>query len=176
MISLSVLFWVFVVMFALIGAMRGWAKELLVTAGAVLALFFIVILESYIPFVRDNLTGTSSFWMRIVTLLVITFFAYQGPNIPRMIESRRFVRDRFGDVLLGAVIGGFNGYMIFGTAWYFLEKAGYPFVWITPPDTITEAGQTALRLIKILPPQLLQPPIIYIAVALSFGVILVVLV
>ncbi len=176
MISLSVLFWVFVIMFALIGAMRGWAKEILVLAGTILALFLISIIETYIPLVKNNLTDMSSFWMRIGILLALTFFAYQGPNMPRMIESRRFARDRFSDVLLGFFIGSFNGYMIFGSIWYFLIKAGYPFAWITPPDPVTEAGQTAFRLIEILPPQILTTPAIYIAVAVSFAVILVVLI
>jgi len=176
MISLSVLFWVFVFMFAMIGAMRGWAKEILVTAGAILAIFVITILETYIPFVRDNLTGTSSFWMHMAIVLGMTLFAYQGPNIPRVIDSRRFVRDRFGDVLLGFFIGGMNGYMIFGTIWYFLIKAGYPFPWISPPDVITESGQSALRLIEFLPPQWLHSPVIYIAVAIAFALILMVLV
>ena len=52
MISLSVLFWMFVILFAIIGGMRGWAKEILVTAGAVVALFLVTIMETFIPFIR----------------------------------------------------------------------------------------------------------------------------
>lgn len=174
MISLSVLFWMYVIMFALIGAMRGWAKEILVTSGVILALFLVTVLETFIPFFRNNLTAESSFWVRMVILILMVFFGYQGPKIPRMIESRKFVRERFEDVLLGCFLGGVNGYLIFGTAWYFLMEAGYPFAWISPPDTLTEAGQNALGLIEILPPQWLQPPLIYIAVALAFVFILVV--
>ena len=174
MISLSVLFWMYVIMFAMIGAMRGWAKEILVTSGAVLALFLINVMETYIPLVRDNLTVESSFWVRITVLILMTFFAYQGPRLPRLLDSQKFVRDRFEDILLGGFIGGVNGYMIFGTAWYFLMIANYPFAWISPPDAVTEAGQNALGLIEILPPQWLQPPLIYIAVAVSFVFVLVV--
>jgi len=104
----------------------------------------------------------------------MVFFAYQSPKIPRNIDNRKFIRDRFADVLLGCVIGGVNGYMIFGTAWYYLMEAGYPFDWISPPDAITEAGQNALRIIEILPPQWLHPPLIYIAVAVAFVLVLVV--
>ena len=50
MISLSVLFWIYVIMFALIGAMRGWAKEVLVTSGVIVALFLVTILETFVPF------------------------------------------------------------------------------------------------------------------------------
>ncbi len=51
MISLDVIFWMFVVLFAIIGLMRGWAKELLVTFAVILALFIITVLENYVPFV-----------------------------------------------------------------------------------------------------------------------------
>ena len=174
MISLSVLFWMYVILFAMIGATRGWAKEILVTSGVILALFLITIMENFVPFIQNNITPISSFWVRMAVLMLMTFFGYQGPNIPRMIDNTRFVRDRFEDLLLGSFLGGFNGYMIFGTAWYFLIQAGYPFNWISEPDQLTEAGRNAIGLIEILPPQWLQPPLIYIAVALAFVFILVV--
>jgi hypothetical protein len=174
MISLSVLFWMFVILFAMIGAMRGWAKEILVTSGVVMAIFVITILETFIPFIRDSLTPDSQFWVRMAVLAVMTFFGYQGPNIPRLVDSGKFVRDRFQDILLGIFLGAVNGYMIFGTAWYYLGQAGYPFDWITAPDQITEAGQKAIELVNILPPQWLQTPVIYIAVAIAFVFILVV--
>ena len=174
MISLSVLFWMFVILFAMIGAMRGWAKEILVTSGVIVAIFVITILESFVPFIRDSLTPESSFWVRIAVLAVMTFFGYQGPNIPRLVESGKFIRDRFQDVLLGIFLGAVNGYMIFGTAWSYLAEAGYPFNWISAPDSVTEAGLKALSLIEILPPQWLVTPLIYIAVAIAFVFILVV--
>ena len=173
MISLSVLFWIYVIMFALIGAMRGWAKEVLVTSGVIVALFLVTILETFVPILK-NMTTESKFWVRLVTLILMVFFGYQSPKFPRNINSGKFVRDRFEDTLLGSVVGAFNGYMIFGTAWFYLMEAGYPFAWITPPDTITEAGQSAVRLIEFLPPQWLNVPLIYIAVAVAFVLVLVV--
>lgn len=174
MISLSVLFWMYVILFALIGAMRGWAKEILVTAGVIVSIFVITIIEKFIPFTRDALEADTAFTVRIAVLALLTFFGYQGPNLPRVVDSGKFVRDRFQDVLLGVFIGAINGYMIFGTAWYYLIEAGYPFEWITAPDPLTEAGKNALELIKLLPPQWLTTPAIYIAVALAFVFILVV--
>ncbi|MDY6846805.1 MAG: hypothetical protein SVP52_06680 [Chloroflexota bacterium] len=174
MISLQVLFWMYVVLFALIGAMRGWAKEILVSAGVVVALFVVTVIENYIPFVRDSLNLQSTFWVRMGILGVLTFFGYHGPNMRRFIESGRFVRDRFEDILLGGFLGAINGYLIFGSAWFFLQEAGYPFDWISAPDPITEAGQKAMQIIAYLPPQWLDGPIIYIAVAIAFVFILVV--
>lgn len=174
MISLSVLFWMYVVLFAIIGAMRGWAKEILVSAGVIVALFLVTIMENFIPFIRDSLTPQNSFWVRIAVLGLMTFFGYQTPNFRRLMDSEKFVRDRFEDVLLGIFIGGINGYLIFGTAWYYLKEANYPFDWISAPDQLTEIGQDMAELIKILPPQWLTPPLLYIAVALAFVFILVV--
>jgi len=154
--------------------MRGWAKEILVTSGVVVAIFLVTIMETHIPYIRDHITPESSFWVRMAVLVIMTFFGYQGPKLPRMIDSGKFMRDRFEDILLGTFLGGVNGFMIFGTAWHYLMEAGYPFDWISPPDQLTEAGQNALALIEILPPTWLQAPLIYIAVALAFVFVLVV--
>ena len=48
MISLAVVFYIFVFFFALIGGLRGWAKELIVIFSVVLTLFVIWVFESYI--------------------------------------------------------------------------------------------------------------------------------
>jgi len=49
MISLLYVFYIFVAFMAIIGAVRGWAKETLVLFSALLALFIIVVLEQYVP-------------------------------------------------------------------------------------------------------------------------------
>ena len=46
MISLSELFWMYVAMFAMIGDMRGWAKEVLVLSGENDAKLMVTILET----------------------------------------------------------------------------------------------------------------------------------
>ncbi|MFP3855016.1 MAG: hypothetical protein ACLFWD_12050, partial [Anaerolineales bacterium] len=67
MISLTVLFGLLVVIFAIIGGMRGWAKELLVTSAIVLGLFLNAILETYITPYRTALflqPGSNQFVIR----------------------------------------------------------------------------------------------------------------
>ena len=172
MISLSVLFWIYVIMFALIGAMRGWAKEVLVTSGVIVALFLVTILETFVPILK-SMTTESKFWVRLVTLILMVFFGYQSPKFPRNINSGKFVRDRFEDTLLGSVVGAFNGYMIFGTAWFYLMEAGYPFAWITPRIRSPSRSECC-PIDRILPPQWLNVPLIYIAVAVAIVLVLVV--
>jgi hypothetical protein len=59
--------------------------------------------------------------------------------------------------------------MIFGTIWYYLDAAGYPFQFVTAPDVTTAAGEAATRMMAILPPNwLMTTPAIYFAVAVAF--------
>jgi hypothetical protein len=176
MVSLLYIFWMFVILFAIIGAMRGWAKEMMVSFAVVLAIFVMTVLERYIPFVRDSVTGASRFWLRTIILLGLVFFGYQTPNIPRLAASNRFARDRLQDILLGIFLGAVNGYLVFGSLWFFLNDAAYPFPSvITAPDPATAIGQAALQVVKGLPPQWLGgTPAIYFAVGLCFVFVLVV--
>ena len=52
MISLVFVFYVFVILAAVIGAVRGWAKETLVLISALLAIFIIYVFESYVGIYR----------------------------------------------------------------------------------------------------------------------------
>ena len=62
MIALHAVFWAFVALFALIGALRGVAKEILVSASIVGIMFFFSLLQQFTPaiwesFTRDPATG-----------------------------------------------------------------------------------------------------------------------
>ncbi len=176
MISLVVVFWMYVILFAIIGGMRGWAKELLVTFSVILALTLITLLTSYIPFIRDVLQKNSPatfFWMRSIILGLLVFFGYQSPNIPRF--AAKMTREKLQDVILGVVIGALNGYLIVGTLWFYLADAGYPFpaVISAPPDTIAAEVD---RMMHFMPPKLLGIPGIYFAVVVAFIFVIVVFV
>ena len=47
MLSMTAFFWIMVLLFAFIGVIRGWAKELLVSFSVVLAFFIIAVLDNY---------------------------------------------------------------------------------------------------------------------------------
>jgi len=78
----------------------------------------------------------------------------------------KLAREALRDVMLGIVLGAFNGYLIAGTIWYFLDKAGYPFptflVAPEPTDTTTK------MLIGWLAPNWLTPEVSYFAVGIAF--------
>jgi lysylphosphatidylglycerol synthetase-like protein (DUF2156 family) len=176
MVSLGFFFFFMMGIFAVIGAMRGWAKELLVTFSVILAVFIITTIERYVPVVYNSFAvegSVTQFWLRSLVLIFLVFFGYQTPNLPRL-AGARFARDRLEDMLLGLFLGALNGYLVVGTLWLYLHQAEYPFSYITPPDPNSDMGIAALRMLELLPPRWMGPPIIYFAVALAFIFVLVV--
>lgn len=175
MVSILVMFYIFVVLFAIIGMIRGWAKEALVSFSVILGLFLITVFENVIPFVRDVIEdrSTGQFWFRTVLIGFLVFFGYQSPNISRIAAVAR--REKISDALLGIFIGAINGYLIFGTLWYFMDYAQYPFEYFTPPLPIDPLGEAAIAWVSRMPPAWLGiEPWIYIAVGLAFLFVLVV--
>jgi uncharacterized membrane protein required for colicin V production len=173
MVSLTFMFWLFVVLFGIVGAMRGWAKELLVVFSLILALAFNHLLQKYVP-VFNTLAadGTPLFWVRSIIVVVLVFFGYQTVSMPRF--ATKATREKLQDSLLGFVLGALNGYLVVGTLWFYMDQAGYPFSYITAPTNADEMGKAALLLIQGLPPRLLGEPAIYFAVMIAFIFVLVV--
>lgn len=182
MISLDALLWVFVILFGLIGSMRGWAKELLVSFAVVLALFIINILQNLVPFVAELAVTNpeTMFWLRTILLLALVLFGYQTPNIGKLASTNRFARERLQDALLGALLGAFNGYLVFGTLWFFMHQVNFTAVpFILPPVPGTELYTSYMQVYNILPPQWLMAAgsnLIYFVVAIAFAFVLVVLI
>jgi len=48
MIPINTVFWALVVLFGLVGALRGWAKEIMVFTSALLALFIQQVVAQYL--------------------------------------------------------------------------------------------------------------------------------
>jgi hypothetical protein len=174
MMSIIYVFWMYVLLFAVIGAMRGWAKELLVAFSVILSLSLNHVLRKYIP-LAQNLpeTDPSLFWVRTIILVVLVFFGYQTVvSIPHL--ASRATRERLQDTLFGAILGGLNGYLIAGTILYYINIASYPF-----PDVISKPADPGLlasvnQMMLYMPPQLLGEPGIYFAIILAFVFVLVV--
>jgi len=175
MVGLNIVFWMYVILFAIIGGMRGWARELLVAFSVILALTFTTLLDNYIPFIRDVLKPDSPvlyFWLRFAIVILLVFFGYQTPNISRL--APKMNREKIQDSLLGIFIGAINGYLIVGTLWFFLSDAGYPFAVISAPTPGSNIEKMALEMLRLMPPKLLGIPGIYFAVVIAFIFVLVV--
>jgi hypothetical protein len=104
-------FWVMLILFAIIGMLRGWAKEIVATAGIVLALFALnqfgaaLFTDSPVNFASnqdpddlinpDILTDdqvsqhANEFMVRMAFFLGVTFFAYQTPAAAALWSARQ---------------------------------------------------------------------------------------
>ena len=140
MVSLLVVFYIFVILFSFIGVIRGWAQELLVTFSVILAFFLINVLESFIinkyALVVFENKPMRTFWMRTIILMILVFFGYQTPRISRFASVVK--KDKISDSFLGFFLGGINGYLIAGTLWYYLFEAGYPSDFFINPESLLE--------------------------------------
>lgn len=171
MIALNMLFWILIIIFAFIGFIRGWSKEVLVTFSLVLAIFVITVFLEFIPFMTPYLEAggdSRQFISRAVIIMLFAFFGYQSPKLRRISES--VTRERFQDAVLGALVGGINGYFLFGSLLYYLHQFNYPFDWVSAP------GADLLGILAYLPPAWLGVPAIYFAVAVAFTFVMVVVI
>jgi uncharacterized membrane protein required for colicin V production len=173
MMSVIYIFWMYVFLFGIVGAMRGWAKELMVIFSVITALAVNLLLEKYIPLVRDlDKSSSSVFWIRTIILIALVFFGYQTVNISRF--ASKAARERLQDSMFGAVLGGFNGYLVAGTVLFYNHVANYPYRDIISPATDQAIIQAIDTMMKYMPPRFLGEPSIYFAVIIVLIFIIVV--
>ena len=174
MMSIVYLFWMYVILFGLVGWMRGWAKELLVSFSVILALALNHVIRRYIPIARDlPETDVSLFWVRTIILLVLVYFGYQTViSIPHL--ASKAARERLQDTLFGAFLGAINGYLVAGSILYYMHIADYPFTNVISKPAEPTLQQTVAQMMLYMPPQLLGEPGIYFAIILAFVFVLVV--
>ena len=134
MINATIVFWVFVILFGMVGLMRAWQKEIIATASLVLAIFALSFANRdgrLTGLVREPVPGAGvniakeqdqahiNRWAILsIPFLFITFFGYLGPAITRQVASGRFVdKARVGlqEGIVGFLLGGINGYIIVST-------------------------------------------------------------
>jgi hypothetical protein len=174
MMTLTAVFWMYVILFGVVGAFRGWAKELLVIFSILLSIAIDTVLLTYVKPVSILLTsspGITQFSLQAGLLLVLTYFGYQTPNLPAF-ASGKFAREKLQDLLLGLALGFVNGYFIAGSLWYYMDKAQYPLPYVTAP---TDAGTLATYM-KYMPPALFGIPNIYFAIIAAFVFVIIVFV
>jgi uncharacterized membrane protein required for colicin V production len=156
---------------AVIGAFRGWAKELLVLFSIVFALFVIYLMNQNFQFYRDFITQKpeNEFWVNAIIILAMSFFGYQTPQRIGFLAERS-IRVRVQDFVLGLLFGGINGYFLFGSIWFYLDKAEYFVNQIDAP-----AAEQVAKILGILPPSyMMSTPVITTAIAVAFLLIIVV--
>ena len=186
MIPLNTVFWGLVFFFGLIGALRGWAKEVLVAFSVLLALFIQQVFghhvldgkSAYLPVLLSDSSiavpptyNTDQFYVCVALLSVLAFFGYASPTIAQAIGAK-VTRERIQEAVLGFFLGLVNGYLILGTLWFYLHKVGYKVGGIIEPLE----GPALTFATTYLLPLWLSVPMLYVSVALAFVFVIIVFV
>ena len=154
---------VLVVLFGIVGIVRGFLKELGITLVLIVLLFGLTRLDANLEKLVGmaanriqavgKLSGNPTVWLIFYTVIILSvmYVAYQGYVIKYPGNDPRGVQG----TLLGLMVGLINGYLFIGTLWYYIDKYKQPLVALG----IIQGEYSALaqKLIKILPPDLLNP-------------------
>jgi len=149
MIQLVTLMWTMALFFAVIGFLRGWNKELISTAGIILGLFALFQFDALLRgMLLANVGADQVFFVQSGIFIVIVFFAYQTRGFrperegARRSESSGTGRDHLQSSVLGGFVGFLNGYLIWGSIWYFLDINQYPLApYVIAPSTGSPSDQ-----------------------------------
>ncbi len=153
MMGLHAVFVTLLLIFVVLGAFRGWVKEILVTASTVWGVALINVLDTFVGIFPDTPAALTppfdeptnvvvvaptdeyraAFFARMVVFLVVVAFGYHSPRISRLAARTR--RETIRDGLVGGMLGLFNGYLILSTLWFYLATTGYPLNFVVPPRT-----------------------------------------
>jgi len=149
MMELSTFMLFMIMMFGIVGFMRGWTRELIATAGIVLALFALKQLETLVIDPLTNGEQDSKFYLQATILIAFAFFAYHTPP-ERISRTRRSSSNRegFQDGILGILVGLLNGYLLIGSLWWYMDNTEYP---LSPHILPVAPGTTSADWVDILP-------------------------
>jgi hypothetical protein len=187
MIPLNTVFWGLVLLFGAIGALRGWAKEVLVAFSVLLSLFIQQVFGQYVlkpgnPYLPVLLSvsdvtapetyNTNQFYACVMLLLVLTFFGYASPPLVQRIGAK-VARERLQDAFLGFFLGLLNGHLVVSTLWFYLDRVGYGIWGIKAPEEGARAWEIATNWLV---PVWLNIPLLYVAIALAFVFVIIVFV
>ena len=126
--------------------MRGWSKELIATAGIILGLFALFQFDSILRgSILRGVALDQVFIIQSLVFIVIVFFAYQTRALGR---GTRDGRSNLQEGVLGALVGGLNGYLIWGSLWYFMDINSYP---LAPAIVAPSANSSSAIAINYLP-------------------------
>ncbi|HLF29174.1 MAG TPA: hypothetical protein VJG32_22830 [Anaerolineae bacterium] len=159
-----------VFVFILLGVIRGFLKELGLTTVMIVWLFG---MDQIIPRVEDYIRSEGNFlegigiteanmgtwlWLLFTLItLVVVYVAYQGETLAFEGQPPKGVQG----VLLGALIGAINGYLVTGTLWWLLNRYNYPiratgmFIDFSAAMPLTPAAERIVNELRLLPPDLL---------------------
>jgi hypothetical protein len=147
MMQLSTFMWFMGIFLAVIGFLRGWRPELIISSGIVLTMFA---LFQFDGFLRSTIFLTlprgQVFFVQAAIFITVVLFLYQADELGGA-EDRD--EDDYQSGALGAIVGFINGYLIGGTLWYFLDINEYPWDQFVIAPGPNSPSSEALNLIPL---------------------------
>jgi hypothetical protein len=203
MINLFLLFSLLIGLFAMIGYLRGWQKEVITLSGMVAAMallqmfaFDIVGFLGFIP--QEGSTPEqlqdvrrAQIYLQAGFLIIVAFFSYQV--VARL--ALQAAAGRLGDRLrtglerriIGLIVGIMNGYVVIGGLWGFFEylpvpdgyeqmPAGVPYPF-SPEIILRPVVETAaFAVTQYLPQGILSPTLWLILFFITFFIVIIALI
>ena len=151
---IGLVFLIVMLLFGVIGIVRGPARELGVTVMLLAALMVLQLIDSMfktkITQMLNQVFGIPASSVPVflaicsaLFLMLITFISYQGVTLTYPIRSTSW--------FLGLGIGLINGYLFAGSMWYYLQAAGWPLLQSVIKPEYNEFTQSVM---KLLPPEI----------------------
>ncbi len=174
MIALVAVFFLLMLIFGLIGSARGWGKEVLVVTSVILAMAAISLIDQVLRLGdRLGMEDATRFWLRIVILILTTYFGYQSPKVGRIARATER-RDVIGEKILSFIMGMVSGYFVVGTFWYYAIEAGYPSLQKYIIPATADVADLTVWVQGLLPPVWLDDPFrVFVALVIIVAVIIV---
>ena len=144
MIELSAVLVLMAIFFAFVGFLRGWNREIVSTAGVVLGLFALFQFDALLRgTLLANVSRDQVFLVQAGLFIAIVFFAYQTRSVMGADLARQQGRDNLQESVLGGLLGALNGYLIWGSLWYFMDINEYPLApYVVAPSPGSPSAQT----------------------------------
>jgi uncharacterized membrane protein required for colicin V production len=133
-VPIEIVFFIVITIFGLVGMVRGFLRELGVTLPLIVLLWaysslgerLLGLMERGMTTVGYSPSETTGDLIRclffVATLIFVTFIAYQGETLAFGGSNPPGLQGWLTALLIGLV----NGYLIAGTAWYYLNFYNYP--------------------------------------------------
>lgn len=160
-----------IIIFGLIGLVRGFVKEIGVTTIMAFLLFVLTFFQKQVDMGLDALVtlvrlsppdGVQANLLRYSVYLVliglVAFISYEGETLT---FGGKPIPGALG-IVLNLIIGLWNGYLIIGTLWHYMHVLDYPIsLWGLFEKPLSPVADV---LVSLLPPALI-PPLGFLAIA-----------
>ena len=160
------IFWISIILFSLLGGLRGWTSEMLLMSFQIFGLGAVFLISFFWP--DFGITFSIPYIDTVIIIMTLLLFSIIGLLSVKLIRNFFLMNYRsvFENLLLGLFLGAVNGYFYIGNIGYYLSKQVFF-------NEIFSRSPQIIELINLSPPIWMQPPVIFISIGISIVFLLV---